>query len=178
MPWLFHAPILSCLAPLLQAGIVLKNVRTLRSCLPSRLTYSRSKQLEEFRYPGFASQAQKMVREDPERYALIASALMDGVRGPTDRQGCNRVTPEFVRFVRQMHPELQSIARTQLVNHLEEASISLANRLVDEAHDIPIDKVPTALSAHLRQAGAADRWNYRTSRAHQRAQARGCAAHV
>lgn len=118
--------------------------------LASRLAvvYRGSKRIEELRFAGLAAAAQKMCETEPERYARIASGLMDG-EAVTKIAKANKTNSALVRFIRQMHPELVHASRTGLVVALEEASIAMAQRLVEEGAEMRIDRVPQALGVTL-----------------------------
>jgi len=104
--------------------------------------------IEEMRYPGFARAAQRLHKDSPEKYAAIVVGLMDGL-SPKQLGNSYKVDKDLVRFIRTMHPEAVSAARTQIVLNLEEVSLAMSRRLLDDEHKIGIDKVPGALSTVL-----------------------------
>jgi len=110
--------------------------------------YMGSVRIEELRYPGFARSAQLLFKKDSEKYAAIVCGLMDGV-SPAQLGRRFRVDSNLVRFIRQMHPEAVAAARTQIVLNLEEVSLAMSRRLLEDEEGIRIDKVPQALSTVL-----------------------------
>lgn len=112
------------------------------------LVYQGSRQLEELRFPGLARRAQTLAQEDPIKYASIATELMDGTAAVKIAKS-NSTTPELVRFIRSMHPELVHASRGQLIANLEETSIAMAQRLAQEVDDLPLAKLPQSLSTVL-----------------------------
>ena len=112
------------------------------------LVYQGSRQLEELRFPGLATRAQTLSAQDPITYAQIACQLMDGQSAHKIAK-TNKVSPDLVRFIRSMHPELVHAARNQLISNLEETSIAMAQRLAQEVEDLPLAKLPHSLSTVL-----------------------------
>lgn len=101
--------------------------------------------LVEMRHPTQAGKAARMCRSDPVRYARIVVRLMDGeqLEQIARVEGCS---PELLRAVRMLHPEIVAAGRAEILANLEEVTVCFTRRLVREHEALPIDKVPNALS--------------------------------
>lgn len=97
------------------------------------------------RHPGVTARAAAMVRADPVKYARIAVRLMDG-QSAAEIEDIENVPAELLRCMRMAHPEILHAGRLEILANLEEVSVAFTRRLVAEHHDLPIDKVPQALS--------------------------------
>jgi hypothetical protein len=107
--------------------------------------HSRGISLEELSHPGLAREIKTFATRNPARYASVVLALEEGQTVAQAGRSL-RIDPNWVRFIRSMHPELAGKARRELVSNLEEAAWNLSKRLVDQGADIAIDRVPQALA--------------------------------
>jgi hypothetical protein len=110
--------------------------------------YQGAKRLEELCYPGLAARAQKLISQDPAKYARVATALLDGEM-PAKISQAQSIDQPLVRFIRSMHPELVAAARAQMITNLEEVVSAMTQRLLEETPELPLEKIPQALSTVL-----------------------------
>jgi hypothetical protein len=120
------------------------------TALANRLAvvYKGATRIEELVRPGLSTTAHNLIAKDPKKYARIASDLLDGESTVAIARK-EHVPPSLVMFIRQQHPELVHAGRANLISNLEEASIAMTRRLIDEGDEIRIDKVPHALALTL-----------------------------
>ena len=100
--------------------------------------------LSEFHSRALSVRARAFYNHQPVEYARVVRMLMDGVTPLVTARLCNRDV-EVVRQMRRLYPEIMAIGRQQIVNNLEEVSLELTHRLLNELHDIPIHQVANTL---------------------------------
>lgn len=94
--------------------------------------------------PGFIA-AYNLWNRDPEKYQLIARDLFD-LYQPAMIARNHKVSPEVVRSIRGLYPELVQAGKLKLMANLEEASLLLSDRLINEVKALDLARVPAALS--------------------------------
>jgi hypothetical protein len=101
--------------------------------------------IEELRNPQLGQRAQRFYKQHPQMFGRIVMSLMDGIAPAKVARQC-KTDVQLVRYLRRMYPEAMAAGRQQIVSNLEEASLTLSQRLVDEAPKIPLQQVAAVLS--------------------------------
>jgi hypothetical protein len=76
----------------------------------------------------------------PDVYASVVKLLAEGNSpGKVNRITC--IDKDIIRRIREQHPETLEVMKTATLVKISEAKLEAAERLVDELHEIPIDRL-------------------------------------
>lgn len=104
--------------------------------------------IEEMRNPQLSKRAYAFYQEHPQMFARVVMDLMDGMIPEKIAKTC-RCDVTLVRYLRRMYPEAMAAGRAQIIANLEEATLTLSQRLVEESPKLPLHLVSNVLSTAI-----------------------------
>jgi hypothetical protein len=109
------------------------------------LAYHGPKSITEFRYSPHTKRAQNLLKNEPARYARIALKLLEG-QPITHISREEHTDKAVVRIINLIHPDLVEAGKLILLSNLQQLTVQLSTRLLEDSDYIPTDKIAPTLA--------------------------------